>query len=112
MTSKHVGEYFFGFFLVTNKESIQTTKHQALVLVPSKCGSLWELGCLHLEKKRESMARTEERQWKGRNKKQESERTASGPGWARKVLQVKTGRVKSGRGGNYNHFIPDPTYFT
>lgn len=64
MTSKNVGEYFFSFFLVTNKESIQTTKHQALMLVPSKCGSLWELGCLHLEKKGEGMARNEERRWK------------------------------------------------
>lgn len=60
VTSKHIGEYFFSFFLVTNKESIQTTEHQALVLVPSKRVSLWEPGCLHLEYKGEGMARTEE----------------------------------------------------
>lgn len=44
MTAKYVGEYLFGFFLVANKESIQTAKHLSLVLVPSKGGSLWELG--------------------------------------------------------------------
>lgn len=47
-----------------------------------------------------------------RNKKQNIEGTASGTVWAREGLKVKTGRVKSGRDSDKNHFIPDPFYFT